>query len=255
MHIILLLAFFQAPPASEPLRSGCSIDDQQIATLSAADTVQVQMALAGDGTGPCYKVALTKQGQTTVGYVLSETLPAVAAFVHLREEASRAAAEAQARAALAPPAPKTGEKAHSKPLDPNAPTHLDDFSWRDWHGKHGSLSELGGRVTLVTFWPPSGKGSRTQLNAIDPLYNELHLSGLTAVGVSMNPNPKAMYEVLDDTNFKWPQVPDTNGLAAKYHVNPKVGETFVLDASHNVVAAGPMGEDIVKAVRQLLGAP
>jgi peroxiredoxin len=255
MHTILLLAFLQAPAAVEPLRSGCSADDQQIAMLSVADNIQVQMARSGEGPKTCYKVILNSQGQTLTGYVLGESLPAVRTFVRLREKESREAAEAQARMALAPlPAAKAGDQ-EAKALDPNLPSHFDDFEWHDWQGKAGSLSGLRGRVTLVTFWPPGSKRSRAQLNSIQPLYNELHRSGLAAVGVSMDPNPKRMYEVLDDSNFTFPQVPDRSGLAAQYHVNPRSGETFVLDASHRVVAAGPMGPQIEKAVRQLLSAP
>jgi len=254
MHAILLFAFLQAPPALEPLRSGCSIDDQQIAAVSAADNLEVQMALAGDGPSTCYKVTLNKQGQTLAGYVLGEALPAVAAFVRLREKESEEAAEAQARMSLTPPVSKNGDQ-NAKPLDPNLPSQFDDFSWRDWQGKPGSLSGLGGRVTIVTFWPPKSTKSRAELNSVMPLYNELHSKGLAALGIGMAPDAKSMYAVLDDTSYKWPQVPDRDGLAAQYHVNPRSGETFVLDASHRVVAAGPMGPEIEKAVRQLLAAP
>lgn len=254
MHAILFLAFLQAPPALEPLRSGCAIDDQQIAMLSAADSIQVQMARAGDGPKTCYKVVLNKNGQSQVGYVLGEALPAIAAFVRSREKGSRDAAEAQARLALAPPPADKSDK-DAKPLDPNAPSHFDDFAWRDFRGKAGSLSGLRGRVTVVTFWPPKSMRSREDLNSIQPLYNEFHGDGLAAVGVSMDPNPSHMGDVLDDTNFTFPQVPDQTGLAERYHVNPRSGETFVLDASHRVVAAGPMGPEIEKAVRKLLAQP
>ncbi len=64
-----------------------------------------------------------------------------------------------------------------------------------------------------------------------------------------------MYEALDDTHFTFPQVPDQSGPAAHYYVDPRAGETFVLDAAQRVVAAGPMGPEIEKAVRQLLAAP
>lgn len=258
LHAVLLLAFFQSPGVREPLRSGCSADDRQIGTVGRDDVVQVETALAGDGPKTCYKIALRKPGETTTGYVLGESLPAIAAFVRVRESASRATSEAQARAAARKPPPlaeaKADDKAPLKPLDPNAPSHIDNFSWRDAHGKPASLSGLGGRAILVTFWP-ADKRSRDQLDAVQPLYNRLHASGLDAVSISMNPNPAKMTEVLDDTNYHWPVIPDQNGLAAHYHVNPKVGETFVLDASHNVVAAGLMGPDIVKAVHQLLDAP
>jgi peroxiredoxin len=257
MHRIPLFALFaasvlRASSGVEPMRSGCYSDDAQIATVSAADSIQVQTALAGVGPETCYKVVLNRPGETATGYVLGDSLPAVAAFVKRREQESKEASEAQGRMPLTAP---SGEKGLAKALDPNTPSHFDDFSWRDWQGKAGSLSELGGRVTLVTFWPPKSLKSRDTLNSVMPLYNELHKQGLAAVGISMSPNPKQMYEVLDDSNFKWPQVPDRGGLAERYHVDPRVGETFVLDASHNVVAAGPMGPDLEKAVRQLLAKP
>ena len=257
MHKISLFALFatsvlQASSAVETMRSGCYSDDPQIATVSGADSIQVQMALAGDGPQTCYKVVLKRSGETVTGYVFGDSLPAVAAFVKLRESESRQAAELQARMAMA--APKRDPES-TKALDPNLPSHFDDFAWRDWQGKAGSLSELGGRVTLVTFWPPNSLKSRDTLNSVMPLYNQLHKEGLAAVGISMSPNPKKMYEVLDDANFKWPQVPDRDGLAERYHVDPQSGETFVLNASHRVVAAGPMGPEIEKAVRQLLAAP
>ena len=88
-----------------------------------------------------------------------------------------------------------------------------------------------------------------------PLYSQLRKSGLAAVGISMDSNASRIGEALDDRTPNWPQIPDRTGLAAQYHVNPKSGETFVLDANHRVVAAGPMGPEIEKAVRQLLAAP
>ncbi len=248
MHTLLLFAFLQAPPALEPLRSGCQTDDQQIATLSASDNIQVQTARAGEGPTTCYKVVVSRPGQSLAGYVLGESLPAVAAFVRIREKESREAAQAQARMSLAPPTDKNSDK-EAKALDPSLPSHFEDFSWRDFTGKTGSLSRLGGRVTLVTFWPANGSRSQKELNSVDPLYNELHSSGLAAVGVSMDPNLGHMNQVLDDTNYSWPQVPDRAGLAAQYHVNPRSGETFVLDANHRVVAAGPMGPEMEKTVR------
>ncbi len=232
------------------MRSGCYSDDPQIATVSTADGIQVQMALAGDGQ-TCYKVALNRSGQTVTGYVLGESLPAVSAFVKRREQESKEAAEAQARRLQAPP---KSDKPAAKALDPNVPSHIDDFSWRDWQGKAGSLSGLGGKVTIMTFWPPKSRQSRAELSSMIPLYNELHGKGLAAVGIAMAPNPKSMYDTLDDMNYKWPQVPDRDGLAERYHV-PNSGETFILDASHRVVAAGPMGPEMEKAVRQLLAAP
>jgi hypothetical protein len=256
MHTLIFLAFLQATPAGEPLRSGCSADTGQIATVAAGDQIKVLHALAGDEK-PCYKITVTQSGQAVTGYVLTDELPAIAVFERERARASQAAAEAQARLALAPaaPTPKTGEKESDKPKDPLVSKQFEDFSGRDAQGKPVSLSGLKGRVTLVAFWSPTSRQAQHQAISVMPLYNELHNSGLAAVGVSMDPNPDHITDALDDVSPKWPQMPDRAGLAAHYNVDPKAGKVFVLDSSHRIVAAGPMGPEIEKAVRQLLAAP
>lgn len=249
-----MLAFLQAPSLAEPMRAGCSPDDPVIATLSAQDQVQVQTARAGESDQTCYKVALTRSGQRSTGYVLGAALSAVTEFIRAREKESREAAEALAR--YVPPAPKPApDKDGIKPLDPSLPRHFDNFSGKDSKGKPFSLSGLGGRAVVVTFWSPQNRGAPGQLMSMMPLYSQLHKSGLVAVGVSMDPKASRINAALDDVTLPWPQVADQDGLAAHYHVDPRAGETFVLDASHRVVAAGPMGPEIEKAVRQLLAAP
>lgn len=258
MHPLLLLALFQAAPtssAAEPLRSGCFVDDQQIASIGPADRVHVEMALAGENQ-TCYKVILGRAGENLTGYVLGESLPAVAEFVRQREKASQEAAEAEVRRArmvVPKAAPGAGDAA--KPVDPLVSTQFDDFSAKDLNGKSISLSGLKGRVTVVTFWSPANKRSISQLESVMPLYNQFHSSGLAAVGVSMDTKAFRAFEALDDVSLPFAQVPDQSGLAARYNIDPRAGKTLVLDASHRIVAAGPMGPDIVKAVHQLLGAP
>jgi peroxiredoxin len=256
MQALLLLALLQAPaaaPAAEPLRSGCSIDDPQIATIGVGDRVHVETALAGDSQ-TCYKVNLVRAGENLVGYVLGESLPAVAEFVRHREKASEEAAAADARRAReAPKLAKSGEPIKS--VDPLVSTQFDDFTARDASGKRVSLSGLNGKVTVVTFWSPGDKRSIGQLESVMPLYKQFHSSGLAAVGVSMDPKASRVWEALDDVTLPFAQVPDQSGLAARYNVDSRAGKTFVLDASHRIVAAGPMGPDIIKAVHQLMDAP
>jgi hypothetical protein len=112
-----------------------------------------------------------------------------------------------------------------------------------------------GRATLVTFWSPANLRSQDALMLARPLYYQFHKHGLEAVGISMDARANRIDLALDDRSFEWPQMPDQSGLAAQYHVDPRLGKTFVLDASHKVVAAGPMGPEIEKAIRQLLAAP
>jgi peroxiredoxin len=255
MRTLLVLAFLQTAWAAEPLRSGCSQDNEQIATVGPSDQVKVLLAEAG-WDSPCYKVIVTRPGQSLSGYVLGNALPAIREFQGQRERASVAASEAEARLVLARTTTKnSAEPEPEKPKDPLISTKFEEFSGRDLKGKPVSLSGLNGRVTVVTFWSPKSASSQSDLMRVMPLYNRLHNSGLAAVGISMDPNGNHIGTALDDRTPNWPQIPDQSGLAAQYHVDPRAGKTFVLDASHRVVAAGPMGPDIEKAVRQLLAAP
>jgi hypothetical protein len=260
MRIVLLFAFLQAAsslqaaPAGEPLRSGCSLDNGQIGTVNPSDRVKVLFSVAG-WDAPCYKITVSNPGGDLTGYVLGSALPAISEFQRQREKASIAEAESQARLALEQAAaPKTAAEPE-KPKDPSVSTQFKDFSGRDSHGRAFSLSGLRGRVTLVTFWSPTSPQSQTDLIRVTPLYNQFGKKGLAAVGISMDPRGNRIDDVLGDQAPRWPQVPDQGGLAAQYHVDPRAGKTFVLDASLRVVAAGPMGPEIEKAVRQLLAAP
>lgn len=254
MHTLLLLALFQAAPASSvELRSGCAADDEQIAAVSASDPIQVVTALAGEGE-TCYKVTLQRSGEKLTGYVLGDAPAAIRAFVHRRELASKAASEAEARLPL--DAGKQAKAAESaRPPDPLVSTQFADFTAKDVNGKLVSLSGLNGKVTLVTFWSPSQGESKAELRSLVPLYNGMHAQGLAAVAISTDPRLYRIAEALDENTLPFAQVPDTIGLAAKYHINPNVSKTLVLDANHRIIAAGPMGPEIMKAIGQAMNAP
>ncbi len=256
MHLLLLLALFQAPPApaAEPIRSGCSSDDPQIATAGSGETIQVVTALAGDQE-TCYHVVMYRSGQTPVnGYVLGERLPAIAVFVHRREKEAEESAKAEAQRARLAAAPRKPSGEETKSTDPSVSTQFPEFSGRDAMGKPVSLSGLKGRVTIVTFWSPKNDSTFHQLSYMKSVYSELHNKGLAAIGVSMDPDPRHI-DALDDFTPPWPQMPDRSGLASRYQVDPRVGKTFILDASHRIVAAGPVGPDLVKAIHELMDAP
>jgi peroxiredoxin len=275
--IFLPLALLVPPcsgqePRSGPqaLRTGCSSSDEQLGMISLDDPVQVTQALAG-GEETCYKVTLTRGGQAVTGYVLGDALPAVAAFLNqqakyrdaafIAQEQERARqeelarAQAAAQAAAKAKAAAQGATAAGAKLNPDLPANFEEFSGRDTTGKPVSLSGLGGRVILVTFWSPRSASSKGQLMTLLPLYNRYKGAGLRAVGVGMDPNPARLANALDDVTLAWPQIPDRSGMAKRYGVNPATGTTLVLDASHHIIAAGLTPSELDKKVRELLAAP
>jgi hypothetical protein len=254
MRWILWLGLMLPMASAQSLRDGCEAGDQELVQAKPEDTVQVISALAGSEQ-TCYKVTLTRDGETTVGYVLGEALPAVAAFAHARQKAAAASFDEQARwrrlAAIQPkPAPEKNGSSAGLPL--NTPRTFENFSAPDTAGNRVSLWGLGGRVVLVTFWSPGSPASMRQLVSL-ALFNQYKSSGLKAVGISAAPDASRILEALDDVTLGWPQIPDRSGLAARYGVNAKAGTTLVLDADHHIVAAGLSGPELTQKVRELLG--
>jgi peroxiredoxin len=171
----------------------------------------------------------------------------VDAFVHHREKVSAA----DSRAVLPPAAPHTPAAAS----DPKSAGIFPDFSGRDTKGRAVSLSGLDARVIIVSFWSPGTKTSQNQLTSVLPLYNQFHRRGLAAVGISMDPDPRRILPSLDDVTIPWPQISDRAGLATHYDVDPRAGKTFVLDASHHIIASGTMGPQMEATIRNLLFPP
>jgi peroxiredoxin len=259
LPLVLLasLCFGQAPQA---LRVGCSPDDEQIATAGAGDSVDVISALAG-GKQTCYKVALHRGEQAITGYVLGEDLPAVAAFLseQRRYKVEYAIAQQQLEAEKARQEALARDQARAQAahpiagkLNPDMPSDFAEFGGRDLNGKAVSLSSLGGKVILVTFWSPRSAASKGQLLALIPLYNQYKRAGLRAVGISIDPDTAHMTEALDDMTLLWPQIPDRSGLAKRYGANAATGTTLVLDASHRILAVGLSPAELEKKVRELL---
>jgi len=246
------LIYLQPGPATVALRDGCTADDVELAAVGAADTVEVQSAIAG-GEGVCYKIALRREGRTLSGYVLGEALPAITAYVQAREAASAIRLEAVAHQPAASPA-----IANAAPAEPSAttayPEFFENFTARDTTGKTVSLAAMPGRVILVTFWSSRGAASKRNLTGLLPLYNQYKKRGLSAIGINMDSGSKHLAEALDDTTLGWPQVADPSGLAKRYGVDPGVGKSFVLDQSRRIIAAGS-GPELERKVRELLAKP
>ena len=252
VRLILLIGASVAIAPAEPLRTGCDSTAAVIAQIKATDGVRIVSAIAGEGE-TCYEAVLKRDGKETTGYILGENSPAVQAFVRQREKEAIASFRAQDEWAhlMAKQA-----KARVPAASGSKPTEVfEDFSARDLTGKSVSLSGLGGRVTLVTFWSPRSPASVNHLASLLPLFNQYKRSGLRAVGISADPKASDTWEALDDVTLGWPQIPDRAGLAKKYGADAKAGTTLVLDSSHHIVAAGLSGPDLEQKVRQLLSQP
>src|SRR5450631_254036 len=85
VHGLLFLAALAVKQDQTPLRSGCEVSDETIATLPAGTPVEVRFRVA-DGSD-CFKIAATVNGKSVVGYVGAVALANVDQFEKQRTAA------------------------------------------------------------------------------------------------------------------------------------------------------------------------
>ncbi|GEM_PF-1771575 len=245
---LVFLMLLGSPEAGVPLLAGCSPDEERLAVIAAADRVEVQQAIFS-GDGACYRLELIRADRRISGYVLGESLPAVAAFAAERErlESERLAALARAAApAGAAPQPAGRTEAKAEPPTSPVPEYLSDFVARDAEGRPHRLSSLPGRLIVVVFWSGRSKASLGDLQAI---YNQYRRRGVSVVGINMD-GARMLARETEDIDLGFPQWADPGGIARHYGVGQS-GKAFVLDRSRRVLAAGS-GADAARAVKQLM---
>src|SRR5580700_5839032 len=91
MPVLLSLLLFLALSVKEdrtPLRTGCSADDDVVATLPAGATLTIRFALAGEST-PCYKIAVQSDGKMVEGYLPAVAIDGLDDFDKGRRDAAR----------------------------------------------------------------------------------------------------------------------------------------------------------------------
>ncbi|HLK17574.1 MAG TPA: hypothetical protein VKT81_01425 [Bryobacteraceae bacterium] len=85
LHGLVLLAALTVRSDQTPLRSGCEVSDQSLASLAAGTPVEVLFRVA-DGSD-CFKVSATVDGKTVIGYVAPSALSNVDQFEKQRTAA------------------------------------------------------------------------------------------------------------------------------------------------------------------------
>ena len=238
----LLAAFLQGVSLAPqvPLLEDCSVAGRVVASLRPTDNVQVRSSRAGESQ-TCYAVTARIDGRDTAGYVLGQALPAIVEFESQRKEA----AKPDPPPATAPaPAPAAASRLRT----------FRNFSGLDViKNQPFELSSLDGNIILVCFWSPRFPESERELIAVSRLVSQLGGRGLQAVGVSLDIQRLELLDSLDDSGARFPNVPDTNGLADREGVSVQaLPYTFILNRRHEIVASGLHGAALETTVQNLL---
>jgi hypothetical protein len=235
--LIFSLAFVSCALASVQVRDACGEDSTIVATIQDTDPIQVNHGVVGESV-PCYAVSV-KQGSGEVrGYVLGNTLPAIADFERRRAAESR----------IAIPAPPPEEAKAKKAAVVSTGPPFEPWTGVDIKGKKIHIGDGTDKVYLVTFWSAQSQaGRRTAENV-----QRFRLRGVNAFGLVRPTSFAILDSYLDDMGLNYPLAFDRDGLAAKYNADPNKGTTLVIDSSNHIVASSSNIEEIRAAVTKLL---
>ncbi len=231
-----------------------------MATIHRADSVKVRYSFMGDA-GTCYAVTVKVDDKSMDGYLIGNAHPAIAAF---EQEVQLHAAAIPVPPPPPPPAPPASSVAakpaaaspvaapRAKEMPPAAPVPLGFAGFRAVaiNGDRVDLSRLHAANVVIYFWSARSARAIQSIEPINALYDTYHTRGVDMVGIGSAASSSKLDEVCRDHEFIWPQVLDSGGIAARYHVDP-ANPFLVLDQSRNVIAAVPTVSALAPILDQL----
>jgi peroxiredoxin len=133
-----------------------------------------------------------------------------------------------------------------------------DFTMNDTTGNPITLSSLKGKILLVDFWASWCGPCRRENPNVVKAYQAFHKKGFEILGVSLDRRKDKWEKAIQDDRLTWYHVSDLkhwgNEVAKLYGIN-SIPANVLLDKDQVIIARNIMGEDLMKKLTELLGAP
>ncbi len=118
------------------------------------------------------------------------------------------------------------------------------------------LSSLTGKVVLIDFWASWCKPCRKQIKEKKALYEQLHhQNNFEILSISLDESKDAWIEAIKKHDLSWLHGSDLKGWrcepALQYAVD-KLPYTILIDKKGRIAAKGIFGQELEKAIKQLL---
>jgi peroxiredoxin len=126
-----------------------------------------------------------------------------------------------------------------------------DFSLQTPEGETLTLSELRGQAVLVNLWATWCPPCRSEMPAIQNLYDEYKEQGFMVLAVNMTyqDNPQAVLPFTQENNLTFPiLLEETGEMARKYELRSLPSSFFInrKGTIQEVVIGGPMSEALLR---------
>jgi thiol-disulfide isomerase/thioredoxin len=129
------------------------------------------------------------------------------------------------------------------------------FSVKDLAGNDLSPEKLKGKVVLIDFWATWCPPCVAEMPNVIETYKKLHDQGFEIIGISLDKEREKLDEFLKENQMPWPQFFDGQGwkneIAVLYGVQ-SIPATYLIDRNGNVARMDVSGEELRKAVEELL---
>jgi peroxiredoxin len=110
-----------------------------------------------------------------------------------------------------------------------------DFGLPDLDGKSVTLSDLRGKVVLLTFWASWCPPCRQEMPSMNRLYLTLRGEEFTVLGVNIETNPAAARRFVDDLELAFPVLLDSATKVRNQYRIYNIPQSFLVDKNGRIV--------------------
>ncbi|GIV96683.1 MAG: hypothetical protein KatS3mg057_1340 [Herpetosiphonaceae bacterium] len=124
-----------------------------------------------------------------------------------------------------------------------------DFALQTPDGETIRLSDLRGQAVLINFWATWCGPCRSEMPAIQGIYDQQRERGFTVIAVNMREDPDRVHAFIQDLGLSFPVALDLEGAVARSYRVVNIPASFFIDR-HGVVRArylGPMSRAVMEA--------
>lgn len=132
-----------------------------------------------------------------------------------------------------------------------------DFTLHDLSGNSVSLSQFRGRMVFLNFWATWCPPCRSEMPAMDALYNRFKGRGLVMLAVDMRESKAPVAKFMNDLQLNFPALLDINGSVSTLYGITGLPTTYIIDPKGNIIGkkVGPKNwatQDVVALFESFL---